>query len=451
MESILYGRELLMSELSKEAQEAIKEGKIDPHRKNSYVEEKGEFFCRRCEQMMTKVAANQCFCRKKCAYCRYCLKMGKVRKCESFYSMAEKNAFKKTSGNLLAWTGELSEQQTLAANDIMESIDKKEKRLLWAVTGAGKTEMLFPGIEKALKNKERVCIASPRIDVCLELAPRIEAAFPSVPYSLLYGDMEELYDYRQLTIATTHQLYRFKEAFDLLIIDEMDAFPFENDRSLQIAAAKARKKYSTLIYLSATPNRKMQKEWKQNKIKTTILPARYHGYPLPVPRMKWCTKGSEKLLSSFKRTSLGKIFEKKIKEKQKFLIFIPQIDWMVIFEEHLKKLYPELSFTSVSSEDPLRKEKVMNMRASNYDFLITTTILERGVTFPKIDVLVLSAEEGIYTESALVQIAGRCGRAADYPRGEVIFFHDGKSLAMKRAIKQIKKMNQLARKRGLVE
>ena len=195
----------------------------------------------------------------------------------------------------------------------------------------------------------------------------------------------------------------------------------------------------------------MQKELNDGKIKATILPARYHGYPLPVPKMRWCVQWNKNLLTRFKSTSFGKVFAKKIKEGQRFLIFAPNIQWMLHFEEHLKTLYPELNFASVSSTDPLRKEKVLKMRANDYDFLITTTILERGVTFPNIDVLVIGAEEGIYTEAALVQIAGRCGRSAEYPTGEVVFFHDGKTLAMKRAMKQIRKMNQLARERGLVQ
>ena len=451
METYLYGRELLWHEVPKEVQIAISAGELLVKTSATYFEKNRKIYCQRCQSEMTNVQANECICKEKCAYCRTCLQMGKVRKCASFYSLEEPNLFKTHSKGLLAWEGELSKAQADAAKDIQKSLVKKETRLLWAVTGAGKTEMLFPGIEQALKNKERVCIASPRIDVCLELAPRIEAAFPTIPYSLLYGDMEEPYDYRQLVIATTHQLYRFKEAFDLLIIDEIDAFPFENDRSLQVAAQKARKKSSTLIYLSATPNRKMQKELASGKIEGTILPARYHRHPLPIPKMKWCRKGSERLLTNFNRTSFGQMFAKKIQAKQKFLIFVPNIKWMLIFEEHLKNLYPDLNFASVSSTDPQRKEKVLAMRAKEYDFLITTTILERGVTFPNIDVLVLNAEDGIFTESALVQIAGRAGRSIDHPSGEVIFFHDGKTLAMKRAIQQIKQMNQLAKKRGLIE
>ena len=91
------------------------------------------------------------------------------------------------------------------------------------------------------------------------------------------------------------------------------------------------------------------------------------------------------------------------------------------------------------------------MRQNKVDFILSTTILERGVTFPNIDVFVIGAEDRVFTESALVQIAGRAGRSPQYPKGDVIYFHDGQSLAMKKAIKQIKKMNHLAKERGLIK
>ncbi|WP_370567499.1 hypothetical protein [Desemzia sp. RIT 804] len=80
-----------------------------------------------------------------------------------------------------------------------------------------------------------------------------------------------------------------------------------------------------------------------------------------------------------------------------------------------------------------------------------TTILERGVTFKDIDVLVLGAEDRTFTEAALVQIAGRAGRHKDYPKGEVLFFHYGQSKEMKQAQKQIRQMNKWAIERGLIQ
>ena len=54
------------------------------------------------------------------------------------------------------------------------------------------------------------------------------------------------------------------------------------------------------------------------------------------------------------------------------------------------------------------------------DFVITSTILERGITIPDLDVLVLAAEnETIFDLRTLVQIAGRAGRKGE--PGRVLF------------------------------
>ncbi len=447
MYQLLYGRELLEKELPPGLD--IKKGEVI--KRASTTAKNGKTYCNRCQSVMTKVQKTDCLCGHPCSYCRNCIQMGKVTACRPFYHLPEINQFALANHPLLHWKGELSKQQNDASKTIVETIKQKETRLIWAVTGAGKTEMLFEGIEYALKNKQRVCIASPRIDVCLELAPRLQAAFLHTPMVTLYGGTPEAYTYTQLVIATTHQLYRFREAFDVIIIDEVDAFPFHLDDSLQFAAQKARKKEAACLYLSATPSSVMQKLVKKKKLSATILPARYHRQPLPVPKAKQCMDWQEKLLNRPEKTSFGKTFTQKVTAGKKCLLFAPNIEWMLKFEAVLKKRYPALSFAVVYAEDPNRKEKILAMRENKLQVLLTTTILERGVTFPDIDVFVIGAEDRIFTEAALVQIAGRAGRSPEFPTGEVIFYHNGQSLAMKKAIKQIKQMNQLAKKRGLIE
>lgn len=357
----------------------------------------------------------------------------------------------KLEGNLLEWQGNLSPQQAGASAEVLEAMETHQVHLVWAVAGAGKTEMLFKGIEDSLKKGKRVCLSSPRVDVCLELAPRLRAAFPSVPISVLYGAMEEKYAFTHLMITTTHQLLRFREAFDVLIIDEVDAFPFHLDEELQYAAEKARKKESSLIYLSATPDRDMQRKINKKQLKASILPARYHRHRLPVPECKWAGDWKKTTLKTPSRSIPVRLMRQWLKEKKRFLVFVPNINWMEEFEKVCRKQFPGVAFASVSSEDPLRKEKVLAMRKEAYQFLLSTTILERGVTFPNIHVLVLGAEDRTFTEAALVQIAGRAGRSPNFPKGEVLFLHFGKTQAMKRAISQITHMNRLALQKGYVD
>ena len=258
MKSLLFGRECLKSEIPEALFCEMGSDKQILERPTA-IKKKGDFYCLRCQSKMIPTTASECYCKVNCAYCRNCLKMGKVRACDFFYTIKEPNAFLSRE-KPLEWNGKLSDQQIEASEAIIRSIHKSEIRLLWAVAGAGKTEMLFLGIEEAIRQQKRICIATPRVDVVLELSPRIQKAFPTIPISTLYGGMEEPYSYRQIVVATTHQLYRFHEAFDVLIIDEVDAFPFHLDESLNFAANKARKSLSTLIYLSATPDQAMQKE-----------------------------------------------------------------------------------------------------------------------------------------------------------------------------------------------
>nr|WP_306301366.1 helicase-related protein [Thalassobacillus sp. C254] len=102
----------------------------------------------------------------------------------------------------------------------------------------------------------------------------------------------------------------------------------------------------------------------------------------------------------------------------------------------------KLQHTRVHAEDTERRGKVQDFREGKIPLLVTTTILERGVTVKGIEVAVLGAEETIFDESALVQIAGRAGRSADHPTGDVVYFHYGKSNAMLAARRHIKQMNK---------
>ncbi|MER2063228.1 MAG: DEAD/DEAH box helicase family protein [Alkalibacterium sp.] len=376
--------------------------------------------------------------------------MGKVRGCAELYFLPDPRQFEPLISPVLRWTGQLSEQQSEASDKVIESIRCNTETVLWAVAGAGKTEMLFRGIQEALEDNKRICIASPRIDVCLELAPRLQSAFPDVPMAVLYGGAEEEYAYTQLVVATTHQLYRFKEAFDVLIIDEVDAFPFHMNEALLFAVEKARRKQSSLLYLTATPDQTLQKRIRKKKIETVILPARYHGVALPVPKAIY---HKQDILGSrdFKDSKLFKHMFELLKQGKHFLLFIPTIMLMEKLAPVIREQFKASSFACVHSKDPLRKEKVLKMRGRELDFLVTTTILERGVTFEDIDVIIWRADHMVFTEAALVQISGRAGRSKAYPHGEVTFYHQGWTKAMKRALKQIRDMNHLARKRGLIE
>ncbi|WP_328585740.1 DEAD/DEAH box helicase [Rossellomorea aquimaris] len=353
----------------------------------------------------------------------------------------------KTCVRSFCWSGVLSPAQKEASDRVVDAIQYDKSLLVWAVCGAGKTEVLFEGIHEALKQNKRICIAAPRTDVILELSPRLQKVFPTNSITTLFGGSEERHNYGQLVLSTTHQLYRFQDAFDAMIIDEMDAFPYSYDSSLQWAVEKARKPCSSIIYLTATPDKKTQQKCKNREQKYIRIPARFHKQPIPLPRFVWCGIWKKALEKNKLPPPLKKWTLHKLQQEKLALIFFPTVELMEKALPLFQELNPQID--SVHAEDPLRKEKVTKMRNKETPILLTTTILERGITIPNIDVAVLGAEERIFTESALVQISGRVGRSAEFPSGDIVFFHFGRTNEMVNALLHIDRMNKEARKRGL--
>ena len=382
-------------------------------------------------------------CQKDCVYCRSCIMMGKTSECEFLYEWTGP-PIEGTAHTELTWRGNLSKGQKRASEKLIEAIKHKSDLLIWAVCGAGKTEVLFHGIEYALHQGMRVCIATPRTDVVLELEPRLKKAFHGLKIAALYGGSLQRFQIAPLVIATTHQLMRYKHAFDVLVIDEVDAFPYSMDERLHFAVLKAMRKKGVRVYLSATPSKKMIRDVSRGQLEAIKIPLRFHQQLLPVPSFQWIGHWKKKLKKNQLPPIVMNWMQNHIAKKRRVLLFVPSISTMKKVTKVLRKHH--LNVEGVSADDPDRKQKVQQFRDDKYDVLVTTTILERGVTIPNVQVGVLGAESTIFTESALVQISGRAGRHPDFFKGDVFFFHFCLTRSMKQAKNHIVKMNDTAEK-----
>ena len=338
-------------------------------------------------------------------YCPHCINLGRVSTLNKFYHVPEPNQFTVTEP-VLTWKGKLSPLQQQASEKISRGMADHVQQLLWAVTGAGKTEMMFAGIAAAIERGERIGIASPRVDVCLELFPRLKAAFANCDIALLHGRQELPYHYVQLTICTTHQLLRFYHAFDNLIIDEVDAFPYAANASLLYATKQAIKENGGCLYLTATPGDALLREIKSKRLVVNYLPLRYHGHLLPQIKVRLAFGWRRRLERQQLPPQVIQQLHETLKEGHHFLLFVPHIADLALVEAALRHSFTTFRFATVHASDLERLEKVKKMRDGDYDFLVTTSILERGVTFPEIDVYVLGADDPVFSSSALVQIAG---------------------------------------------
>lgn len=423
--------------LSKAEQVVVEEG-MTLIKKDALEVQKNLIICNRCKQKSTKQRAllpNQQY------YCPACILLGRLTTQHVLYTIKEPNYFFNIS-NPLTWKGKLTQNQLSCSKKIVQVQQNNQNYLLWAVTGAGKTEILFAGLADAFKKNKRVCIASPRVDVCNELYPRLKEAFKNITIILLHGYQTEKYKYTQLVICTTHQLLRFRDAFDMLIVDEVDAFPFKDDVMLLNAVNSARKPISSLIMLTATPTRSLMRKVRRKKLAVGYLPARYHGYELPVPRIIIKTDWEKKLKKGKICNSLKKTINKWINNEEPFLIFVSRIDSLNdVYLAISKFVGDRCKGETVFSADKKRIEKVQKMRNGVFQYLVTTTILERGVTFSSLNVLVLGADDELFTSASLIQIAGRVGRSVQKPDGNVVFLCSQKNRNIVNAKKQIIALN----------
>ncbi len=323
--------------------------------------------------------------------------------------------------------------------------DPTRRFLLWAVTGAGKTEMLFPLIEHVRSQGGRVLVATPRRDVVLELAPRLRKAFPDETLVALYGGSEERWRNGGITLATTHQVLRFVHVFDLVVIDELDAFPFHGDPMLAYAAERCRAAGGRTVYLSATPPKELQSLVRKGRLSCAKVPVRYHRHPLPVPMLLRTNSLSECLRKKRLPDVLLRKWRISLQRGAQVFIFVPEIAFAQPLAALLRVAFPGIAVGATSSQDEERSGKVLSFRAADLRMLVTTTILERGVTVPRSDVYILDADSGLFDEASLVQMAGRAGRSADDPTGKVVFAAVQKTKAQIGAGRQIRRMNRLAR------
>lgn len=394
-----------------------------------------KLFCRRCLMVIEKLPI-------KFQYCRNCINLGKIQISDQLL-ITPTNINYPHQDNYLVWDGQLTANQVKGVRELILAFQQHRDHLVWAVTGAGKTEMIFPLLEQALQRGQRIAICSPRVDVCIELFPRIQQVFPKTTVGLFHGRSEEPYHLTQIMLATVHQLIRFEKAFDVLVIDEVDSYPLAGNLMLHNAIKKAKKDSGMIVYLSATPPKELLKKVKQQKLSITRLYQRFHGHPLPEPQCHLLLKPTQFLKIN---PRLRLVLNRLIKNHQRFMLFFPQIPAMKQFAKQLKKLYPLLTFVDVSSKDSQRLEKVQQFRERKVQGILTTTILERGVTFKKIMVIVVDAHAKEFSKTALIQIAGRAGRGKDSYDDEVHFYYQVYNRQIHLACDEIRYLNQQAKK-----
>ncbi|WP_396126288.1 DEAD/DEAH box helicase family protein [Anaerobacillus sp. CMMVII] len=346
LQQLLSGRKLLFQEINLSIEiihEHYLHGFVSYHK--GITEKNGSYFCQRCgNQKRHLFAKHACArCEAECVYCRHCLTMGKVSQCSPLLTWTGTHVHYEKRNRALEWQGTLSQGQQHASEKIIAAVGTAKKLLIWAVCGAGKTEILFEGMNKAIEEGQNVVIATPRSDVVHELTPRIKSVFPQIAVISLFGGSEDRGKQGQLVLATTHQLLRYHDHFDFVVIDEVDAFPFSYDPMLKFAAKQAAKQTATTILLTATPDKKLQKS---KDLEIVKIPTRYHGFPLPVPKSKWI--GNWRKLLKKERVSdtiMDWLKNEWLLNSKRFYLFLQSPSSIKSFQSFKKRFPYSMAFT----------------------------------------------------------------------------------------------------------
>lgn len=345
------------------------------------------------------------------------------RKCVMYVSNAEAESGKRDwdcgdEQYLLDYP--LTKHQQTVSNQIREKVVLSDV-LVDAVCGAGKTELVLGAIEDALLVRKKVGWAIPRRQVVLELKERLERLFSSLDVVAVCQGYTEKTD-GDLILCTTHQLYRYRDWFDLLILDEPDAFPYKGNEMLANFASNACR--GKMIYLTATPDEKLIAEVDSGNMASVQLNARPHGYPVIVPKVKLMPNVICLLFLFFR-----------IKDNRRWLIFVPT-------RRIAKTLASLLQVDYLTSQSEQKENIIERFRSLEKRILVATTILERGVTFEDIDVIVLFADHPVFDTASLIQISGRVGRSFHFPKGECIFLSRSKTLAVSSCLRKVEGANR---------
>lgn len=298
--------------------------------------------------------------------------------------------------------------------------------LLKAVCGAGKTEIVVESISNYLKRGLKVCYAIARREVVIDLYQRFKTIFNNADVAALYGGHHEK-TYGDLIICTTHQLFRYYQIFDLLILDEVDAFPLSGNKELMHIALNSCRGH--IIFSTATTNDFLNNILKERDYVELNLFVRPSLKPLIVPSVKY----------NFRIILIFELYIYLKKMKNQCIIFVSSKQLCLLLYRLFKKL---INCTYVYSDLEDRDKNIMDFKDKKYQFIFATTVLERGITIKDVFVVVLIFNKQVFDKSSLVQMLGRVGRNFNNPYGEAYIFSSVFDKEIALAIDDIKEANR---------
>lgn len=355
------------------------------------------------------------------------------RKCVSFKRILLNEDLNKFEYDVSNDAGEyhfdypLTKYQQSASLKTLKYLKEGYDVLLYCVCGAGKTEITVKSISSYLSRGLKVCYAISRREVVIELAYRFSKIFSKSNVVSVYGEHhKELYG--DLIVCTTHQLFRYHKTFDLLILDEVDAFPLSGNKTLMNIAVLSCK--GNIIYSTATLNDFLKEYLDKRKYKEVSLYVRPSLKPLIVPKVVF----NINILNIFYLMILMK------KMTNQCIIFVSSKKLCKMLYFIFKRIF---SCTYVYSDLEKRNENIYKFKNKEFKYIFSTTVLERGITIKDVNVIIIYDRTFAFDKSSLIQMIGRVGRNYKNPYGDAYILTSSRDRTIMECVNEIKKANNI--------
>lgn len=193
----------------------------------------------------------------------------------------------------------LNEDQRRAADDMIAALEAGSfaHRLLYGVTGSGKTAVYLAAARRALELGRSVMILAPEVALAHKLRRDVSLALPGADVILYHGyqwsgrreaTFRSLAARRTpcLVVGTRSALFLPMPSLGLVVLDEEHDASFKQDdhvpyQAKEVAWYRARHEKALLVLGSATPDLKTWHAVLEGRLPVLRLPSRIAGRPLP--------------------------------------------------------------------------------------------------------------------------------------------------------------------------
>lgn len=353
-------------------------------------------------------------------YCRKCISFSRIllnEEIEPFnYEISEEADDYRFNYKLIG--------RQLCASKMCSLCLEKSDVLLYCVCGAGKTELVVESISKYLSKGLKVAYAISRKEVVIELSKRFRNIFTNAKITAVYGNHHDILT-GDLIVCTCHQLYRYYQTFDLLILDEVDAFPLKGNDTLMNICLRSCK--GRIVFSTATVDDGLERILRRRVYKKIELFVRPSNKPLIIPKIRYLHKPSAIIYLTYLLKKM----------KSQCIIFTSSVKNCCHLYRIFQKIIPcTLAYAALDKHE----ENIKDFRNGKYQFIFSTTVLERGITIKDINVIIMDYDY-YFDESSLVQMLGRVGRNIDNPYGDAYILTNSFNKEINNTLAYLKEAN----------